>query len=65
MGYLLPRIGKCSISNYTIFTHAFGQAGANVGYEALLCIGAYILAIYFAGMVYMLEFPKASSEGQF
>ena len=36
----------------------FWKTEDNVVYEALLGIGAEILAIAFAGMVQMIEFPK-------
>ena len=62
---LLPRIGEICIKDDSIYPHAFGEAETNVGYEALLEIGAEILAISFTGMVWMSEFPKASDKGQF
>ena len=65
MGYLLPHIGEVSIRDDKIFTHAFGKAKSNAGYEALLNIGADILATAFSRMVQMLEFTKASDKGQF
>ena len=43
----------------------FGHAEENVGDKALLGIVAKIFSIVFAGMVWILEFPKASYEGQF
>ena len=45
--------------------HELGQAEVNVGYEALRSIIAEILAIAFSGMVWMLEFLKASDERHF
>ena len=65
IGNLLPRIGESCIRDDKIFTHAFGKAKSNSGYEALLNIGADILATAFSRMVQMLEFTKASDEGQF
>ena len=65
MGYLLPCISEGGIRDDEILTHVFGQADANVAYESLLGTGADILDIAFAGIFWMLEFLKASDEGQF
>ena len=62
--FLLPRIDEGSRDD-EIFTHTFGQDETNVGYKALLSIGAKILYIALAGMVGVLDFLKAISVDHF
>ena len=65
MGNLMPCIVEGRIRYEEIFPHAFGESERNVGYEALLYIGADILAIAFTGMVRMFEFLNGIDEGRF